>query len=665
MILPESVVRAHFAGATGATWRGGGANGDVYQVITPAGDRAVKVVHPAVPSDRHGRELDALQSVISPYVVRYRSHGTVAHQGADYPYIEMDWIDGRSLDAGLVDVHAWPLARRIELLAQVCEGVQAMGAARVVHRDLKPLNVMLATSDVPTIVDLGWARNIDAATITEAWRDTGTLAFNSPEQLRHERVDTRSDIFAVGIIAYLVITGEYPFTPRAPGQTIADLLLSGTATVSLFADAAVTDELAEVIERMISSAPAQRPRTGAIAAAELRGALGSGRPPLAILPRPEFLPILGKQKAYLRRGFFTAVSAYGVVAPLHVNVANSIQSDLGAVAGTRLVDPASPLSRTARALAPASFRSHGLPELFTPADVNDGTKLDGFVDRYFEVERNAGATILISPYFNCSPANLDELDATLVIAEAARAKADRPMLAGVSLHRTQLENVALRPAVLDRLTAIDIESFYVLINDGMTDFRQLDNHGLLRGMKDLTRTLRQNRQGVFFGRIGTVGLCLVVAGASGFASGYEAKNLHYAPDAPKQAGRGAPVPRYYEPELLAFLRYNESRTARTRTDKQTGKPPLTTCTCTFCSGGALMGTGAWDESAARRHLMLSLTEDVRALGLLSERDRRAWLDARLRAAEAARDALTRTGPAMSGDSATPAYRVWRDVFLSP
>jgi serine/threonine protein kinase len=665
VILPEAVVRDHFPGATAATWRDGGSNGDVYQVVTAAGDRAVKVVQPGLPSDRHGRELDALQAVTSPYVVRHRSHGTISHLGTAYPYIEMDWINGRSLDSALAEVRAWPLAKRIDVLAQICEGIHSMGGARVVHRDLKPLNVMLTADDTPTIVDLGWARNIDGTTITEAWRDTGTLPFNSPEQLRHERTDTRSDIFAAGIIAYLIITGDYPFTPRTMSESIPDLLLAGKATVSLFVDTAMTDELAAVVQRMISAAPAQRPRSGAIAAAELRGALGAGRPSLALFPRPEFLPILGKQKTHLRSGFFSVANAYGVVAPLHVNVANFIQNDLSTVPGTRLVDPSSPLSQTARAFAPASFRSHQLPESFVPAYVKDQKKLDAFIDRYFEVERNAGATVLISPYFNCSPASLDDLEATLVTAEAAQAKADRPMLAGVSLHRTQLQNAALRPAVLDRLTAVDIESFYVLVNDGMTDFRQLDDEALLRGLKDLTQTLRQNRQGVFFGRVGAVGLCLVVAGASGFASGYEAKNLHYAPDAAKQAGGGPPVPRYYEPELLTFLRYNESRAARSRTDPKTKKPPLSNCACVFCVGAPLMGTGSWDEAAARRHFMLSLTNDVHDLRLRSERDRRAWLEERLQTAEAAREALTRSGPSLRGDSVTPTYRVWRDVFVTP
>jgi serine/threonine-protein kinase len=663
VIVSEAAVTAEFADATEVSWRRNGANGDVYLVRRPAGARAVKVMAPGLDLPRLQREIDSLKAVTSPYVVAYRSHGTISEGGTTFPYIEMDWIDGEPLDQALARVRTWDLAKRIEFIAQILEGADAIGRSGVVHRDIKLGNIIVGGDDRPIIVDLGWARIIEATTITASWQGTGTVPFNSPEQMRLEKVDARSDLFSIGILAYYVVTGSYPFNPT-PTASLVELLQKGQPTVSLLTDPSMTDELARVVERLIAAAPARRPRTGAIAADELRGALRASPPPLRVFARPVFLPFLGSQKRFLRTGFFDTISADGLVGNLRLNVANHITGDLAVAAGLHvLVDPSSHLSRLARASAPRGYRSHHLPELFTDAQLGQPADVTAFVTAFFDVERNAGAAILVSPYFNSSPTDLTALAASLQFATAGLQLMDRPMLAGVSLHEQQLANDTLRPPILDLLTGSDAPAFYVLINDEMTDFRQTDDAALLTGMKDLVETLRQNRQAVFFARLGTVGLCLVAAGASGFSCGYEARNMHYAPDAPAQTGGGVPVGRYYEPELLSFLRYTESRDARSRTDPQTHAAPLANCACTFCVSAGLMGTGAWNDDASRRHQMLSLTNEVRELALLREDQRRGWLAARLSRASRARAALGRTGPALAGDSATPTYQVWRDVFV--
>lgn len=663
MLIPETAIAAALADATTVEWRSGGTNGDVYFVQRPAGARAIKVMDPGLSLDRLARELAGLQAVTSQYVVTYRGHGTIDHAGTAYPYIEMDWVDGTPLSDALADVRTWTLSDRIELLAKICEGVDAIGARGVVHRDLKLLNIILRTDGRPMIVDLGWARIIDATTITESWQATGTAPFNSPEQMRLQKVDTRSDLFSVGIIAYYVVTGEYPFAP-GPGQSLVDLLQKGQATVSLLSDPAMTDDLARVIERMIAAAPAQRPRRGQIAAEELRAALSSGQPPLAIFPRPVFLPFLGSRKEHLRTGFFNAVAAHGVVGHLRLNVANRIAGDLGIAVGKHvLVDPASHYSRVRRASAPRGYRTHQLPESWADVDLAYPARVTAFVAAFLDVQRNAGATVLISPYLHTTATDLSGLEASLEFAAAARPLADRPLLAGIEIDWHHLANATLRPTVLDLLTGTDVDGFYILIGEGMTGFRQLDDRDLLVGLKDLTETLRQNRQAALFGRMGTVGLGLVVAGAAGFSCGYEATNMHYPDPAPQGGGAGGPIARYYEPQVLSFLRFNESRAIRGLIDLTTGTSPLVNCPCQFCTGANLMGAGPFDEAAARRHQMLALTEDVRILGTLRVDQRRAWLSTRLQAAIRTRARLQALQVTLPGDSATPSYHVWHEVFV--
>src|SRR6202158_1646570 len=647
----------------------GGNVADLYFVDDQNGRKVVKVMRPDIPVDRAERELIALQRVNHPGVARFVRQGTLQYQGQDYLFIVMEFVEGRRLTDVLAHIHAKPLAEHMDLVTRLLDSVEALDAQHVVHRDIKPDNIIIRPDGSPVLVDLGWARLTDQATITVVGQRTGSLAYNSPEQYRGESVDGRSDLFGVGIVAYKILIGRHPFWSEVatdPPDWAAHA--QGRPLVGLLTDPAITDEVADAIDALLEADVANRPASGRIAAENIRAALAGSRPSLEVFPRSTFLVNIGNLKRHLETGFFNVTTVDGGVLELRVNWAAPSQAHLQRGATQhRLVDPSSPLSFWTQAQQRGGYESHHLPHTVTAAQLADSTAADAFVTPFMDLQRQLGVTEYISPYVFASAGRIEDVELSMSLAEVAATKTmGAPLLAGVALDGAILMDSAARQRVVRALTGARVPGYYVLVEDGRTDFRQLDHEDLLRGMRELTRSLRRARRAVVFGRVGSIGLCLLAAGAGGFSTGVEAKGMHYAQEDPNppEGGGGATVERYYERGLFVFLRAEEVRAGLTTPDPATGAPPLTQCTCPFCttSAGMFAAGGTWNPDAASRHLLWSLAEDTREIAGLRLGARRAWLANRLATASATRDALLRSGIRLELESRTPNFDTWRRVF---
>jgi len=134
-------------------------------------------------------------------------------------YITMEYIEGRSLQALLDARQSFPLPRVLRLMEQVCSGLEYAHQRNVVHRDIKPANLMLTPGDAVKITDFGTAKILQFGT-TQTAHIIGTPSYMSPEQVKGKPVDGRSDIFALGVILYELVTGEKPF----PGQNVTTVI---------------------------------------------------------------------------------------------------------------------------------------------------------------------------------------------------------------------------------------------------------------------------------------------------------------------------------------------------------------------------------------------------------------------------------------------------------
>jgi eukaryotic-like serine/threonine-protein kinase len=171
-------------------------------------------------------------------------------------YITMELVEGNSLQALIDQGQSFPLPRVLRLMDQSCSALEFAHQRRVVHRDIKPANLMLTQDDQLKITDFGTAKILQMGA-TQTATVIGTPSYMSPEQIKGSPVDGRSDIFALGVILYELVTGEKPF----PGENVTTVIyriVNEEPTPPRQLDPSIHPGLAAVIMRALAKDPANR-----------------------------------------------------------------------------------------------------------------------------------------------------------------------------------------------------------------------------------------------------------------------------------------------------------------------------------------------------------------------------------------------------------------------
>src|SRR5262249_12027406 len=174
-------------------------------------------------------------------------------------FITMDFVAGHDLNS-LLEKRKFSQEETVNIIVQVAEALDAAHAETVVHRDLKPHNIMVTDAGKVFVMDFGLARTAESAGITRTGALLGTPAYMSPEQAKGAPLDTRSDLFSLGIIFYEMLTGQVPFQ----ADTMLAMLLKRTQEPPV-PPAQVNPEipqvLSDIVMRCLAIDPAQRYQT--------------------------------------------------------------------------------------------------------------------------------------------------------------------------------------------------------------------------------------------------------------------------------------------------------------------------------------------------------------------------------------------------------------------
>jgi eukaryotic-like serine/threonine-protein kinase len=239
---------------------GVGGMGVVYRATDLALDIpvALKLLRPELATradafERFRQELLMARQVSSPRVVRI--HDLAQHDGQWL--ISMDYIDGEGLDRRLDRDGAMAPADAERIARQLAEGLAAAHARGVIHRDLKPANILIDHEGNAYISDFGVARSLVSNGLTQSGAVVGTPDYLSPEQARGDVVDARSDLYALGLILYEMLTGTMPFQGGTISEILAQRMLRSPPPVTQ-AKPQTPAWLARLVDRLLRVQPAHR-----------------------------------------------------------------------------------------------------------------------------------------------------------------------------------------------------------------------------------------------------------------------------------------------------------------------------------------------------------------------------------------------------------------------
>lgn len=240
---------------------GEGAMGTVYSAHDTALDRpvAIKVLRPEVAGnggtvERFVREARAAARVNHPNL----THVYFVGSDDSHHFFAMELLDGRNLEE-VVSGGPLELATAVDVLVKAARGLAAAHAAGVVHRDVKPGNLMLLPNGTVKITDFGLAKSVAGETDeTGAGTILGTPRYMSPEQCRGEPLDVRTDVYSLGLVGFFLLAGRHPFTSEQIGKLLDEQMNAPLPDLHTLRPA-LPAEVGEVLSRLTAKRREDRP----------------------------------------------------------------------------------------------------------------------------------------------------------------------------------------------------------------------------------------------------------------------------------------------------------------------------------------------------------------------------------------------------------------------
>jgi serine/threonine-protein kinase len=260
---------------------------------------------------RFVREARLAGQLADPHIVRVYDVG----EDGGRPFIAMEYVEGETLAELLARNGALPADEAVQLGVQLCQGLAAVHRAGLVHRDVKPQNLLLRNDGQLKIGDFGIALGADGTRLTVAGTVLGTAAYLAPEQARGEDVTAAADIYATGAVLYELLAGRPPRTPA----TLADLV----DPAEIEPPAGAPPDVARIVMACLSADPRDRPPS----AADVAHSLAATLPSRTTVPLPE-RPPRRPRKAQRRRSL-RMLLVVGAVLAITGGIAAAIAMSVG------------------------------------------------------------------------------------------------------------------------------------------------------------------------------------------------------------------------------------------------------------------------------------------------------------------------------------------------
>jgi serine/threonine-protein kinase len=250
---------------------GEGGMGAVFKGVDVMLERevAIKMLRPELSRnpqivERFRTEAVTLAKLNHPYIATLYSF---LRQGDDF-FMVMEFVRGETLDTVIRKSGPMQTERAVALFCQALEGIEHAHSQGIIHRDIKPANMMLASEGAIKVMDFGIARVLGTDRLTKTGHLIGTVEYMSPEQIRGEETDGRSDVYSLGILLYEMLTGRVPFTSSSEYELMRRQIEDAPTPPRVFAS-----QVPLALEQIIMRALAKKPEARHQSAGEFRSLL--------------------------------------------------------------------------------------------------------------------------------------------------------------------------------------------------------------------------------------------------------------------------------------------------------------------------------------------------------------------------------------------------------
>jgi len=284
---------------------GTGGSGTVFRAHDRVLDRdvAVKTMRPGADADAHARlkiEARLAGLLAHPGIARIHDFGEEEIGAQVAPYLVMEYVDGSSLRDLLRDEAPMAPDRVMGIVAQLADALAIAHAAGIVHRDVKPSNILVRPSGTVALIDFGIARSPDVDPVTLTGTIVGTVDYISPEQAGGAGATPLSDLYALGLVAYECLTGERPLRRDTQVATVMAHVNEDVPALPR----TLPEPVRDLVHRLTARDPRRRPADATTAARLARAAIGT----TAALPR---LAPVRRRRQWLAVAAAAAVAAVG------------------------------------------------------------------------------------------------------------------------------------------------------------------------------------------------------------------------------------------------------------------------------------------------------------------------------------------------------------------
>jgi serine/threonine protein kinase/beta-lactam-binding protein with PASTA domain len=268
-------------------------------------DVAVKVLRADLARDpsfylRFRREAQNAAALNHPAIVAVYDTGEASTAAGPLPYIVMEYVDGVTLRDIVHTDGPMPPRRALEVIADACQALNFSHQHGIIHRDVKPANIMISKTGAVKVMDFGIARAIadTANPVTQTSAVIGTAQYLSPEQARGERVDARSDVYSLGCVLYEVLTGQPPFIGDTPVSVAYQHVREDPVPPSQ-KHPGISPDLDAVVLKALAKNPDNRYQTAAEMRADMVRVHGGERPeaPKVLTPQERTLMMTSRSNS--------------------------------------------------------------------------------------------------------------------------------------------------------------------------------------------------------------------------------------------------------------------------------------------------------------------------------------------------------------------------------